>query len=97
MKKRATKKVDISGPMRQADIRGTVVVDVLVGPDGSVVCAQDIHGHPMLLREVEEALRSWRFKPLIQDNAPVAYVGQIDFMLCNINCGKQGPAMTLLK
>lgn len=97
MKQRATKKVDISGPAKQADIRGTVIVEVLVGPDGNVVCAKGVYGHPMLLSAVEDAVRLWKFKPITQNKAPIAYVGQIDFTLCNIGCGPQETSMTLLK
>lgn len=97
MKKRATNKVDLSGPVRQANIHSRGVMDVLVGADGNVVCVQGVRGHPMLLHQVEDILRLWRFKPLIENNVPIAYVGQMDFMLCNINCGKKGPSMTLLK
>ncbi len=97
MKQRATKRVDFSGPAEQADIRGTVGVDVLVGSDGSVVCVKGFYGHPMVLKDVEEAVRLWKFKPLKEYDLPVAYVGKLYFDLCNIGCGKEGPSMTLLK
>ena len=86
MKRRATKKVDVTGPVLQADIRGAVGLEVLVGPNGSVVSAKGAYGHPMLVREVESAVRQWTFKPLRENNAPVAYVGHLDFTLCNIGC-----------
>ena len=73
------------------------VVDVLVGADGNVVCARGVCGHPMLLSGVVEAVRQWRFRPVKENNVPVAYVGKLDFTLCNIGCGKEGPLMTLLK
>ena len=97
MKQRATKRVDFSGPAKQRDIRGIVGVDVLVGTDGNVVCVRGFYGHPVLLKDVEEAVRQWRFKPLKEHNAPVAYVGKIYFALCNIGCGEEGSSMTLLK
>jgi hypothetical protein len=97
MKQRATKRVDLSGPAKQRDIRGIVAVDVLVGTDGSVVCAHGSYGHPVLLKDVEEAVRQWRFKPLKEHNVPVAYVGRLDFALCNVGCGEAGSSMTLLK
>jgi hypothetical protein len=97
MKQRATKRVDLSGSLKQVDIRGTVGVDVLVGADGNVVCAKGVYGHPMLLSGVVEAVRRWRFKPVKENNVPVAYVGKLDFALCNIGCGKGGSSMTLLK
>lgn len=97
MKQRATKRVDLSGSLKQVDIRDAVRVDVLVGADGKVVCAKGAYGHPMLLSGVVEAVRQWRFKPVKENNLPVAYVGKLDFALCNIVCGKGGSSMTLLK
>jgi hypothetical protein len=97
MKRRATKRVDISGSLKQLDLRGTVVVDVLVGPDGNVICAKVVHGLPMLLTGVGEAVRQWTFRPVNENNVPVAYVGRLDFTLCNIGCGKEGSSMSLLK
>jgi len=97
IKQRATKRVDLSGPVKQRDIRGTVGVDVLVGIDGNVVCVQGFYGHPMLLKDVEEGVQKWRFKPLKENNTPVAYVGKLYFALCNIACGEEGSSMTLLK
>ena len=88
MQQRATKRVDLSGHAKQLDIRGVVAVDVLVGTDGNVVCVHGFCGYPMLLKDVEEAVRQWRFKPLKENNVPVAYVGRLDFALCNIGCGQ---------
>jgi hypothetical protein len=97
MKKRAIKRVDLSRFAKQLDIRGIVAVDVLVDTDGSVVCVHGFYGPPVLLKDVEEAVRQWKFKPLKENNAPVAYVGRLDFELCNLGCGGTGPSMTLLK
>jgi len=96
MKARATKRVDLAGPAKQRDIRGDVGVDILVGPDGSVICAVGFHGHPMLLKDVEEAVRQWKFKPLNERNKPVAFVGTLYFALCNVGCTEAGRSMTLL-
>jgi Gram-negative bacterial TonB protein C-terminal len=96
MKRRATKKVDISHAAKQFDVRGTIALDVLVGADGNVVCAKGVYGHPMLIRAVEEAVRQWRFRPIKQGSESVAYVGRLDFTLCNIGCGKNDHPMSLL-
>ncbi len=96
MKARATQQVDLSGPAKQRDIRGDVGVDVLVGPDGAVICTAGYLGHPMVLKDVEEAVRRWKFKPLKENNKPVAFVGSRHFALCNIGCTEAGRSMTLL-
>jgi hypothetical protein len=38
MKKRAIRKEDVGAMLRQADIKGTAIVDVRVDPSGKVVC-----------------------------------------------------------
>ncbi len=96
MKARATQRVDLSGPAKQRDIRGDVGVDVLVGPDGAVICTAGYLGHPIVLKDVEEAVRRWKFKPLKEDNKPVAFVGSLHFALCNIGCTEARRSMTLL-
>ncbi len=98
MKKRATHKVDLDAPLlKQLDFRSTVIVEVLVGTSGEVVCAKSLAGMPMTRWPVEKALRSWTFKPRNQEGKPVAYLGQVDFMLCNTRCGEEPFCVTLLK
>ena len=97
MKSRAIRKVDVSGLIRQADIKGAAVVDVLVGASGEVVCMKSRIGHPLIRVEVERALKSWTFRGAELNGRRVAYLGRLQFTLCNINCGEQGPSMTLLK
>jgi hypothetical protein len=97
MKTRATRKVDVGGFMKQLDIKGTVILDILVGVSGEVVCLKSLIGHPLIRAQVEKALRSWRFKQAEMSGKRVAYLGRLEFTLCNINCGTQGTSMTLLK
>ena len=97
LKAKALQKYDITGPIKQADMKGTIVVDVLIAPDGHVVCTKTVNGHPMMSRPVEEALRRWKFGPVKVDGKPVSYVGWLEFSLCNISCGEAGPSMTILK
>jgi hypothetical protein len=97
MKRRVIQKVDVSDFMKRVDINGTAVVDILVGPSGEVVCVKSLTGHPILRVEVEKALRQWTFKPAEVAGKGTAYLGRLEFMLCNISCGKEGPSMTILK
>jgi Gram-negative bacterial TonB protein C-terminal len=97
MKRRATHKVELSGFIRQADIKGTAIVEVLVGTSGEVVCMKSLAKHPLIRAEVEKALKSWTFRPAEVNGRAVAYLGRLEFTLCNILCGDQGPSMTLLK
>jgi len=57
---------------RRAQIEGTVIVKVLVGPDGSVKDAQVLQGvNPMLNKAAIAAARRCKFKPGKQRNIPV--------------------------
>lgn len=97
MKSRAIHRVDVSGLIKNADIKGMAVVDVLVGASCEVVCMSSGTGHPLIRVEVERALKRWTFRAAEINGRPAAYLGRLEFTLCNINCGEQGPSMTLLK
>lgn len=57
---------------RRAQIEGTVIVKVLVGPDGSVKDAQILQGvNPMLNKAAIAAARKCKFRPGKQRNIPV--------------------------
>jgi protein TonB len=57
---------------RISQLEGTVIVKVLVGPDGSVMAAEILQGvHPMLNRSALQAARKCRFEPGKQRNIPV--------------------------
>lgn len=97
MKKRATAKVDLKGFVKKLDIRTAVLVDVLVAGSGEVVCTKSLAGLQIARKPTEDAIQSWRFKTATADGEPVAYLGWLEFTLCNISCGDDGPSMTLLK
>jgi len=48
---------------RDAQVQGTVEVDVDISPDGAVISALANSGHPALKRPAEENIRRWRFAP----------------------------------
>ena len=97
MKKRAMHKEDVSPLLKQADIKGAAVVDLLVDPSGKVACIKSLVGHPIIRAEVERALKNWTFRPTDRDGKAIAYLGEITFSFCNISCGDVGPSMTVLK
>ena len=96
MKKKAVYRADVSSLLKQADIKGTAIVDVLVNSSGEVACV-NLSGHPMIRVEVEKPLKKRTFKPASQGGYTVAYLGEMEFKFCNISCGDDGPSMTLLK
>jgi protein TonB len=56
---------------RQMKVQGSVVLQALIGRDGSI---QDLHvlsGPAILATAAQDAVRQWRFKPHYLGNAPV--------------------------
>jgi len=56
---------------RAAHIEGNVLIKAIIGPDGSVVQAQIVSGHPMLAREALLSVSKWKYQPVIRDGSPV--------------------------
>jgi TonB family protein len=55
---------DLARPMR---LEGTVKVDVLVAPNGSVKLMRAVGGSPILLKAAEDAIDKWRWAPASQE------------------------------
>lgn len=56
---------------RQARIQGTVVLQAVIGKDGTVENLHVESGHPMLAEAAIDAVRQWRYKPYYLNNQPV--------------------------
>ncbi len=56
---------------RSANLQGVIVLDVVVGRDGSVVDIRAVNGPEVLAQAAMDALRWWRFKPYRVDGQPV--------------------------
>ena len=97
MKARATHKQDIDAAAKQIDAKGTVLVDVIVDPDGHVFCAKTVVGHPILAKPVQEALRHWTFAPAEVNGKRIGYTGLLEFTLCNTSCQNADHSMPILK
>jgi TonB family protein len=59
---------------RKMNITGTVKIQVVVAPNGTVKDAKIVGGHPLLAGAALEAVRKWRFEP-----AAVESTGVVDF------------------
>jgi len=66
-----------------ARIEGQVLVDILVGQDGRVVCVHLINGHPLLASSAIDAARNWVFKPKKLKEKSVSFYGHLSFLLFN--------------
>lgn len=57
---------------RQANMEGTVVLNVLVNREGNVQEVILVKSSPVFDEAAEQAIRRWRFRPAILDHEPVA-------------------------
>ena len=73
MEKRVIHRVDPDYPAaaRPGNLQGVIVVDVVVGRDGSVAGVRALNGPEVLAQAATDALRWWRFEPYRIDGLPV--------------------------
>ena len=74
--RRAKSKVEPIYPdlARRMNISGTVKIEVVVAPNGTVKNARVVGGHPVLANAALDAAKKWRFEP-----AAAETTGVIDF------------------
>ena len=74
--RRAKTKVQPTYPelARKMNIAGTVKIEVVVAPNGTVKDARVVGGHPVLASAALDAAKKWRFEP-----ASAESTGVIDF------------------
>jgi TonB family protein len=52
---------------RTMNLKGTVRIDALVAPDGTVKSVEVRGGHPVLAQAAEHAVRKWRWRPVAHE------------------------------
>ncbi len=62
---------------RSARIQGTVVLQAMIGKQGTIENLRVLTGHPMLLQAALDAVRQWRYRPYILNSEPVEVETQI--------------------
>ena len=74
--RRAKSKVQPTYPelARKMNIAGTVKIEVVVAPNGTVKDARVVGGHPVLASAALDAAKKWRFEPAAGESS-----GVIDF------------------
>ena len=79
--RRAVKTSELSFPMldlsKGSHFRGVVKLDLLIGEQGDVKCAQVVSGHPIAISSAMWAIRSWRFRPFVQHDRRTAVFGRL--------------------
>ena len=63
-----------------ARVSGSVVVEIVISPDGVVESARAISGHPLLIPAAIESARGWRFQPTLLGDVPFRVTGLITFV-----------------
>ena len=56
---------------KSAHISGTVLLHAIVGKDGTVQDLQYVSGPPLLMKSAMDAVRQWRYKPVLLNGNPV--------------------------
>ncbi len=49
------------------------MLDVSVGTDGRVTEVELISGHPMLMPAAKDAVKSWHFRPYLENGVPTKF------------------------
>ncbi len=59
---------------RQARVQGTVTIDCTIDPQGRVVNATVLKGHPLLDRAALDAVQQWVYRPMLMNGVPVSVI-----------------------
>jgi protein TonB len=62
---------------RSARIQGQVVLQAVIGKDGTIQGLHAVSGHPMLTPAAIDAVKQWRYKPYFLNGEPVEVDTQI--------------------
>ena len=66
-------------PLAQhARVQGVVVIEADITKEGAVENARALSGHPLLTQATVDAVKQWRFKPIMLNGEPVAVTGAIN-------------------
>lgn len=76
---RQTYNVDPEYPLlaREAQIRGTVVVDAVIDEQGNVIQARVVSGHPLLIGPALKAVLQWKYEPTSLGGQPISVVLEV--------------------
>ena len=62
---------------KQARISGAVVLQAVIGKDGSIENLRAVSGHPMLIQSAIDAVKQWKYKPYFLNGEPVEVDTQV--------------------
>jgi protein TonB len=71
---------------RSARVGGVVILEAVVGTNGHVQSVRVLRGHPLLDGAAMEAVRAWRYQPLLLNGVPTEFELTVTLMF-NISSG----------
>ena len=60
-----------------AHIQGEVILQAVIGKDGTIQNLRVVSGHPMLIRSAVDAVQQWRYRPYMLNGEPVEVETQV--------------------
>ena len=76
-KLRQTQSIDPPCCGRNLNLKGTMVLLVVVGETGDVSCVELVSGDPMIVNSAIRSVAKWRFKPYPTRGQPRAFYGHL--------------------
>jgi periplasmic protein TonB len=64
---------------RQLHIEGTVELEAEITATGTVEKVNIVNGNPILTRAAADAVKRWKFQPIVSDGKPVRAVAPLSF------------------
>ncbi|HXI03705.1 MAG TPA: energy transducer TonB, partial [Candidatus Saccharimonadales bacterium] len=64
-------KPDYPEAAREARLEGTVILEIVVGRDGSVEKVTPLSGNVLFRQAAADAVMQWRYEPALQNGTPV--------------------------
>ncbi len=52
---------------KKMNVSGTVKVEVVIAPNGTVKSAKAVGGHPLLIEAALDAVKKWKFEPASEE------------------------------
>jgi outer membrane biosynthesis protein TonB len=76
-KLRQTQSIDPPCCGRNLNVKGTIVLLVVVGESGDVSCVELVSGDPMIVNSAIRSVARWRFKPYRSRGQPRIFYGRL--------------------
>jgi outer membrane biosynthesis protein TonB len=76
-KLRQTQSIDPPCCGRNLNLKGTIVLLVVVGEFGDVSCVELVSGDPMIVNSAIRSVAKWRFKPYPASGQPRTFYGRL--------------------